>query len=240
MLHSTHRCRVSIAALVLATAGATASAHEPPFLPPHATPHGISLADMAGAIALFTTSFNDPAQAPTGAITLTSPFQVLYQDPANATFVASGGGVTVIASNRFQVRPGTTFYLPIWNADDSPPIVPCPASLCGGEPFPVDRHQALGYFFDPTAAGGDFEVVIDGRVHPVSHRYVAGPVTTPPLLDGGGTHIITVGVFVRPLEPGRHTVEIRGGVYGQAIAPVYGIDFFAQDVTDTVDVVGER
>jgi hypothetical protein len=36
-------------------------------------------------------------------------------------------------------------------------------------------------------------------------------VETEPLLDGGGTHMITIGAFVSPMAPSPHTVRITGG-----------------------------
>ena len=70
-------------------------------LPPSATPKGYSLADMSRLTALFTTSGNQASYYPK------TPFQVLYVNPGNS----------------FTVRRGTMFYVPLWNADDSPPVV---------------------------------------------------------------------------------------------------------------------
>ncbi len=66
--------------------------------------------------------------------------------------------------------------------------------------------------------------------------YVAGPVTTPPLLDGGGTHTITIGGFLAPMTPGQHTVRISGGYFGETISDTYGIGFIALDFTYRVTV----
>jgi hypothetical protein len=84
--------------------------------------------------------------------------------------------------------------------------------------------------------GKDFAVIIDGVSTPLGPSYVAGPVTTPPLLDGGGTHMITIGAFLNPMTPGHHTVRITGGYYGQGITDTYGIAFIALDFTYSVTV----
>ena len=55
--------------------------------------------------------------------------------------------------------------------------------------------------------------------------HLAGPVTTPPLPDGGGIHIITLSVFLSPMPPGTHTITIRGGLFGDAIAATYPFAF---------------
>jgi hypothetical protein len=43
----------------------------------------------------------------------------------------------------------------------------------------------------------------------IGAEYVAGPVDTDILPDGGGTHLILVGAFLTPLSKGTHTVTIR-------------------------------
>jgi hypothetical protein len=53
---------------------------------------------------------------------------------------------------------------------------------------------------------------------PLGAAYLAGPVTTAPLPDGGGTHILTVGAFLSPLSPGQYTVSISGGAFGAGIS----------------------
>jgi hypothetical protein len=60
-------------------------------------------------------------------------------------------------------------------------------------------------------------------------------VETPPLLDGGGTHMITIGAFLSPMTPGTHIVEIKGGYFGGAIPPL-GIGFISFDFTYRVQV----
>ena len=98
--------------------------------------------------------------------------------------------------------------------------------------YPSDETGAVHYFFDPSQLGArDYEIVVDGVTAPVGPDHLAGPVTTP--LPDGGTHIITLGVFLIPLTPGTHTVTIRGGLVGQAIAPAIGFAFLAGEFTYT-------
>ena len=209
-------------------------------LPASAKPLGYSLTDMTGLLALFTTSGNDPAYYPD------TPFQILYVDPQLSEpfrFVARDlttpcdspeppCGLLATQSgpysNTFNVPPGTKFFVPVDNADDSPLVVGT---------FPVNNREARNYIFDPEQVGGeDFAITIDGVSTQLGPRYVAGPVTTPPLLDGGGTHIVTIGAFLAPMKPGQHTVRITGGYFGQAITDTYGIGFIALDFTYRVTV----
>ena len=70
-------------------------------LPATATPSGYSLADMAEAMAYFSTSGNDPGLYPA------TPFQILY----------------ISATNTFTVNTGTRFFVPVFFVDDSPPVL---------------------------------------------------------------------------------------------------------------------
>jgi len=191
-------------------------------LPANATPHGLSRSDLTKELALFSTSGNNAAFFPD------TPFQVLYGDPATIAFTPEGSGFVESGSNTFAVRPGTVSFVPVFNVDDSPPVIGS---------FPNTNDQAKQYFLDPSQVGGrDFTVTVDGATTPLGAAYVAGPVTTPPLLDGGGTHMITLGAFLAPLPPGRHTISIGGGVFGAALQPAVGISFLRQSFTYTVDV----
>jgi hypothetical protein len=114
------------------------------------------------------------------------------------------------------------------NADDSPPFP---------SPYPSNHHDAVLYMFDHQYYyGPNFQVTIDGHATTVGSQYVAGPVTTSPLPDGGGTHIITLGAFVRPLTPGTHTVSISGAVSGDGVQAAYGYSFTSEADTYTVHV----
>lgn len=193
-------------------------------LPPGARPHGVSLADMAKALALFSTSGNDPARYPS------TPLQVLYYDPHTLVPSTDGCGSVSTGTNVFVVKSGTTFFVPVENVDDSPPVLGT---------FPTTRSQAGPYFFDPSQVGGrDFVITVDGVATPLGASYLAGPVTTAPLLDGGGSHMITLGAFLGPMSPGTHTVSISGGLFGALIQSVYSPTcFFREAFTYTVKVV---
>jgi hypothetical protein len=200
-------------------------------LPASATPKGYSLTDMTKEVALFTTSGNDPANYPN------VPFQILHTQQTASDII--GDCVTgpcgvfvhdpsVGPAGMFTVKPGTMFYVPIANLDDSPPVVGS---------YPTTAKEARVYFFDPTQGGGkDISVTIDGTKTPLGPAYVAGPVTTEPLLDGGGTHMVTLGAFLTPLTPGSHSVRIRATQSSPAIRAAYGFDFLRQDFTYVVDV----
>ncbi len=213
-----------LAFALAASAGIACAGSGGTVLPPGANSHGYTLTDMTKAVALFTTSGNNPAYYPT------TPFQVLFADPDTEVFTfPEDGGLLVSGGNSFTVPRGTPFYLPIDNADDSPPIAGV---------FPTDPSAAADYIFDPAQVGGrNFEVIVDGQRTPIDAWYLAGPVETPPLLDGGGTHIITLGTFLSPMSIGTHTVTIRGGYYGDLVIGTYGLAYIAEDLTYVVRVV---
>jgi hypothetical protein len=192
-------------------------------MPPSARPFGFSLADMAGQIAQFATSFNNPAFYPT------TPFQILYGDPNTITFSSvEGNGLLETGSNTFHVHAGTVFYVPIQSADDSPPIV--------GN-FPSDSSTVLNYWFDESQLGWKGFIKVDGKTTSIGAAYLVGPITTQPLQDGAGTHIITLGVFLGPLNRSSHTVSFRSQFDGAAIPPgFFGLNFFEAEFTYKVIV----
>jgi hypothetical protein len=191
-------------------------------LPAAARPHGFSLTDMAGATALFTTSGNDLSQYPQ------TPFQILYVDPTTETFNFVNGGLVVTGTNQFTVAAGTPFYVPVASVDDSPPILGT---------FPTDPSTVANYVFAQDQVGmKNLRIIVDGRVTPIGSAYAAGSVETPPLLDGGGSHIITVGAFLTPLSPGTHTVAIAGEFSGALFQQTYGLAFEQFHFTYTVTV----
>lgn len=172
--------------------------------PPKAKPLHYTLTDMAQAIAYFSVSLNTLPVPPT-------PFQILY----------------ISATNIFEVKPGTHFFVPIAFITDSDPIL--------GE-FPVDARTSDEYFFDPEQLGGhDFEIEVDGKVTSLSPKYVAGPVSTPGLPDGG-SHFIQIGAFLTPLSKGTHTVKIRATFDGALLAPYFPGGVYAFEVIYTVIV----
>jgi hypothetical protein len=184
-----------VAALVLLWGGAgQAAADGGNVLPPTASPSGYTLADMAEELAFFDTSGNNLAYYPD------TPFQILYVDPA--------------VENTFTVKTGTLFFVPLFSLDDSPPIIGA---------FPANAADAEGYVFGDTQIGADeVEIEVDGLVTSIGPEYVAGPVVTPALPDGGGTHLIQVGAFLTPLSKGTHTVTIRGTFDGDAVVASLG------------------
>ena len=194
-------------AVMLATEG-MAGAGGGNVLPVPARPQGYSLSAMTGATAQFSTSSNNPAFYPQ------TPFQVLYADPSTFGFNPDGCGLVLTGTNTLTVAPGKTFFVPVFNVDDSPPVLGT---------FPTTSAGAQSYFFDPSQLGGrDFAISIDGTVTPLGHGYLSGPVNTPPLPDGGGTHIITLGAFVAPMTRGAHTVTLTGGLFGALIPANFG------------------
>ncbi|GAA3639416.1 hypothetical protein [Microlunatus ginsengisoli] len=202
---------VALMAMLVAPGPASAHQRGATVLPPDARPCGYSLSEMTRRLALFTTSGNDQAYYPR------TPFQILYFDPATAQVDTSGDGWAFSGTNTFSVPAGTQFFVPLQNADDSPPVLGT---------LPRSQAEAASYFFDPAQLGAKgYRIDVDGVATPIGPRYVAGPVRTPPLLDGGGRHMITLGAFVGPLPPGKHTVTIDGGLYGDLLFPAYGIRF---------------
>jgi hypothetical protein len=119
-------------------------------------------------------------------------------------------------------------YVPVFNADDSPPVVGV---------FPSNPVQAKSYAFGPSELGSrGMSIRIDSHPVNLGPAYVVGPVTTPPLLDGGGTHFLTIGAFLAPMTPGTHVIRIRGGYFGRGIKATYGFDFIWEDFTYLIHV----
>jgi hypothetical protein len=190
-------------------------------LPSDATPHGYSLRDMAKAIALFTTSGNNSQYYPD------TPFQILAEDTSTVIVTPSDGGIDVTGGNSFTVGAGTPFFVPVVYVDDSPPVIGT---------FPANEHAARKYVFDPKQFGAnDLAIIVDGKRPGLHKAYVAGPVLTAPLLDGGGTHFISVGAFLTPLRVGTHTVTITTS--GEAFVAATGLNFETATFTYTVNVV---
>jgi hypothetical protein len=215
---------LAAAAAVLCSAmESSALATSSPVLPPGARPLGWSLERMTGALALFTASGNKPANYPD------TPFQILYVKDGAFKSEALGDGLRITGSSTFTVPPGTKFFVPMFNADDSPPLPP--------GPYPESPAEAVPYVFDRDHYGASgWEITVDGQSTPIGAEYLAGPVTTPELPDGGGTHMITLGAFLHPLTPGTHTVTVSGGLFGNAIRQLLGLAFIVDEFTYTVIV----
>jgi hypothetical protein len=199
-------------------------------LPPSEKPQGYSLEDMAKLMALFTTSGNDPSHYPK------TPFQILYGKPGitKATPKAcpqppGGTGFLNIGGNAFVVRPETSFFVPLSEFDDSPPVVGL---------YPSHKSQVPDYIFGPLGYGArDYNIIVDGHKTPVGPEFLAGPVETPPLLNGGGTHSIQLGVFLTPMSVGIHLVTITGEVASDAFYRANNFGCVAQLYTYVVAVV---
>ena len=191
-------------------------------LPATAHPYGFTLTNMASATALFNTSGNDPSQYPN------TPFQILFVDPKTLTFNSVNGGLVVGGTNQFTVKPRTPFYVPLAFVDDSPPIIGT---------FPTTPQAAADYVFSHDQIGlRDAQIVVDGHATSIGAAYVAGPVHTSPLADGGGTHYIAVGALLTPMSPGVHTVTISGAFSGVAFQQATGLAFEQFAATYTVTV----
>jgi hypothetical protein len=152
---------------------------------------GHSLTDAALITAQFNAS-GDPDRYPTGL-----PYQIL----------------NTIGDRIFMVKAGTYFYVPIAYISDSPPIL--------GD-FPVNADEAKRYFVDPTQIGAhDSFINVNGTQYAIGPDYLAGPVTTAPLPDGGGTHYMVLAAFMPPLPPGSHTVSLGATFDGAAVVKAY-------------------
>uniref|UniRef100_Q021H0 Uncharacterized protein n=1 Tax=Solibacter usitatus (strain Ellin6076) TaxID=234267 RepID=Q021H0_SOLUE len=198
--------------------------------PPHAKPQGYSLEKMAELLAQFGTSGNNPQYYPK------TPFQVLYGDPSVTTVTGKvcpdppgGTGILVSGGKTFVVKPGTEFFVPIAGFDDSPPVVGT---------FPSQSKDAADYVFgtnDYWARG--YTIIVDGDTTAVGPEFLAGPVVTPPLSDGGGTHIIQLGVFLTPMTAGTHLVTIQGEIASNSVLLATGLSCIDEKFTYTVQVV---
>ena len=210
----------TVAMSIAAATGAGASS-QGGVLPGGTAPRGWDLERMTAAAASFDFSNNDPSNYPT------TPFQLLYYAPRTLTVTSENGGVVFSGTNSFHVGAGTPFFVPMFSVDDSPPVIGT---------FPTSRAQAVTYFFDPSQIGGQgFEITVDGKTTQLGSSFLAGPVTTAPLPDGG-THLITLGAFLSPLAPGTHTVSISGGIFGALLPTYVGIAFDRETFTYSVDV----
>ena len=200
-------------------------------VPPNVTPYGYSLDEMATLLAQFSVGGNTIAVPAT-------PFQILYADfkkSITKTYKCpqppGGSGNLTLAINAFKVKPGTPFFVPVQGFDDSPPIV--------GD-FPTHKSQVADYIFGPKGYGGrDFRIIVDGDKTPLGPEFLAGPVVTDSLPDGGGTHYIQLGVFLTPMSIGIHTVTIQGEIASNATAIAYAPHFncAAEDITYIVAVL---
>jgi hypothetical protein len=219
LMATLHGSFVWVAALFLCAA-APALAGGGNVQPPEAKPSGYPLAKMAAELAYFNSSGNDPKYYPD------TPFQILFASGTDYSLVDQ----TILAtgSNTFHVKTETRFFVPVFGFDDSPPVV--------GD-YPARSQDAADYIFGPDEVGGhDVFVKVDGKVTEIGPDYVAGPVTVPNLLDGGGSQEIQVGAFLTPLTKGTHTVTVGAIFDGAAFLDAYGVAF---DIEYTYTVIVE-
>jgi hypothetical protein len=167
-------------------------------LPPCETPHGYSLSDIAVDTADYATGEDAGLSEPIPKV----PFEIL-----------------VAGIGEYTVKPGTMLYLPVYYADNSPPV------LAG---FPKDiRNQEKDAEFLDSAAFAAYDVTaffvqVDGKTTILDDDYVVG-VRTAPLPDAvppgtpGGTDYIVSATFLTPLTPGEHTVGIGGLIDGEPV-----------------------
>jgi len=157
-------------------------------LPATAKPLGYSLEDMARATALYNTG------------TRTGP-------PPNTPFVILV--TTGAPQTTFTVDQGTYLYVPLFYSDNSTPIL-------GNWPVDIEnRAQLTHYWTSPEEIGLRFiKVIVDGKVATLSPDYIVGVrgVTTA----AGGTEYSVAAVFLHPLPPGEHTVQVIGFYSGEA------------------------
>ena len=178
---------------------------------------------MANAIALFSTSGNNLQYYPD------TPFQLLFEDTSTVVVTPAAGGIVVTGGNTFTVGSGTPFFVPVIFLDDSPPVIGT---------FPTSANKAAAYAFDKSQFGcTDVAIIVDGESASLGRDYVAGPVLTAPLLDGGGTHFISIGAFLTPLSVGTHTVRITGTFAGDAFVAATGLSYETATFTYKVTVI---
>ena len=223
-------CRLFALILALAIAPTLVLAEEGDpgghVLPATDRPHGYSLERMASLLAYFDSTGNHLVFYPFPQFPDRSdPFQILYIDfglnPLNF---------------HFKVYARTILFVPLTSIDDSPPIV--------GKfpPYPPETGRAADYFLNRQQLGGhDWVIIVDkGIPTPVGSEFFVGPVLTPPLADGGGTHLLQFGVFLTPLSVGRHTIRFKGTLDGAALLLANNGNPFTEDITYTVEVVPSR
>ena len=196
-------------------------------MPATAKPHGYSLDDMTVKMAPFQTSGNNMAFYPK------TPFQILYMAAFNPPVSFScpdnkGVGILFQGTNSFMVTSGTPFFVPLWAADDSPPVLP---------PFPIHASMAGDYFFDPALVGArDTVVIVDGQTTTLDKDYV-GYAYFADALPNSAHGIVLLGAFLTPMSVGTHTVTIKGTIAGDGVLTYWGAPCYAEDYSYLVKVV---
>jgi hypothetical protein len=137
---------------------------------------------MITKLALFESSLN-PSVLPRD-----TPFRILHV----------GGN----PPNKFVTYADKMFYVPPFMVDHSPPILGT---------FPKYRDDAAVYFLKVEQLGArSWTITVNGHSTPVEVGFFAGRASTPPLLDGGGTRMLILAVFLTPLTLGEHAIRFHG------------------------------
>ncbi len=189
--------KVVVAVLGVFTCTASALAERGDVGLPATHAKGYSLSDIAVATAFYNTGTVFGLTLPPPRV----PFEVIEGDTT--------------------VKSDTTFYLPIYFSDDS-------GGAALGFPTDLDDEDANADFLYSTAGVEAFVVQVDDKITVLDDDFVTG-VKTKPLPDGtpAGTHYIVAAAFLRPLEPGKHTVGIGGVIADKPVV------FVSYDITVT-------
>ena len=165
-----------------------------------------------------TASFNSGKKLGTGPNT---PFQILYSNATN--------------NNTFNVPQGKFLYVPILYNNNVPDVI-------GDLPKNVEDHkELLKYWYSQSQFGMiSTDIVVDGKVTPLTGSYLVGMEFQPPLPDGA-TQYMSVAAFLKPLALGSHTVEFRFKATGDAfrVAPIstyFTHGFWEDSLTYNVNV----
>jgi hypothetical protein len=162
-------------------------------LPPTSMPKGYSLFKAAAATAAFNLCITTPdCEEPTSP-PADFPFQFLYIPAGQAT-------------NTFNVKPGTMFYVPVVY-DNAP-----------ADFVDVTNQAAVrNYFFSPELIGAEYiRITVDGEIYGLGPEYVVGVQTTEPLVTGRHDYAVAA-AFLTPLPTGIHTVIIESRFSGKLL-----------------------
>lgn len=148
--------------------------------------------------------------------TVQPPDRNLLSQAASATADFNVGGGTAPAvpyeilaggAGDYTATPQTSFYVPIFFADDAPPLsVPgFPSNLKSADATTDYLIDAIDDFAGVNDVVATY-IEVDGNVTVLGNPYTVG-VDAPSLADGG-THYIVSAAFLSPLSPGTHTIGI--------------------------------
>ncbi|HEY1686637.1 MAG TPA: hypothetical protein VGG19_17880 [Tepidisphaeraceae bacterium] len=168
-------------------------------LPSSAQPSGYSLSQLAQDTAVYNTGVF--SGSPSTPVPPSIPFTVLENDST--------------------VGQGQYLYLPVFFADNSPPVDPAfPASISNQ----ATDAAYLDNLVSSSYGVSQFFASVDGQIQPLDDSYVTGVTTTQPLLDGtpGGNNYISIAAAISPLSLGQHTVGFGGYIGGSPVT--FGAD----------------